>query len=425
MNFYLILVLVLITGNAALDALLDLLSLKQLSNQAHLDLPQEFQGVYDPNKYKDALKYQATNYRFHLVSAAVDTPLIIAFIVLGGFNLVDNWARSFHFGSVATGLVFVGVLATLRSLMGLPFSIYKTFVIEEKFGFNKTTPRTFIEDLFKGLVIGAVLGGAIFAGILWFFQEAGPLAWLYAWAAFTAVQLILVYLAPILFLPLFNQFKPLEHGELKTSVDQYNEKNHFQMSGIFTMDGSKRSTKANAFFTGFGKFKRLVLFDTLLEKNSTDELMAVFAHEAGHFKLGHIIKRIWLSFFMTLGMFFLFSLFINNEGLFAAFKMDQVSIYASLVIVGFLFSPISRASSLLSLYLSRKAEFEADRYSAETFGRPDAMITALKKLSIDNLSDLKPHWLKVIFDYTHPPVLQRIEALQQFSKENASVRRIR
>lgn len=425
MNFYLILILILIIGSAALDALLDLLSLKRLSLQPHVDLPQEFQGVYDPEKYKQALKYQATNYRFHLISAAIDTPIIIAFIVLGGFNLIDTWARSFNLATLPTGLIFVGVLCALRTVMGLPFSIYKTFVIEERFGFNKTSPRTFVEDLLKGLVLGALLGGGIFAGIVWFFESSGPLAWLYAWIAFTVVQLVLVYLAPILFLPLFNQFKPLDHGALKIAIDQYNERNRFRMSGIFTMDSSKRSTKSNAFFTGFGRFKRLVLFDTLLEKHSTDELMAVFAHEVGHFKLGHIIRFTLLSIVSSAVLFFVLSLLINNNGLFAAFKMGQISIYASLVFVGFLYSPISRALSLLSHAISRKAEFEADQYSVETFGRPDAMITALKKLSIDNLSDLKPHPLKVMFDYTHPPVLQRIQALQKLSKEGSSVRRIR
>jgi STE24 endopeptidase len=425
MNTYLIIVLVLLVGSTGIDVLLDCLSLGKLNSKSQLELPTEFQGVYEADKYKNALLYQGTNCRFSLVAAAIETPIVIAFILLGAFNIIDVWARSFGFGSIITGLIFVGVLAILRMLLSLPFSIYKTFVIEEKFGFNKTTAKTFVVDMIKGLAIGAVLGGLIFAGVVWFFQATGPMGWLYAWAAFTVVQLVLVYLAPVVFLPLFNSFKPLSTGPLKDAIDQYNEINRFQMSGIFMMDSSKRSTKSNAFFTGFGKFKRLVLFDTLLEKQTTEELMAIFAHEVGHFKLGHIIRFTLLSIVSSLILFFVLSLFIANEGLFQAFKMENVSIYASLVFVGFLYSPISRLLSLLAHAISRKAEFEADRYSVETYGKPESLITALKKLSIDNLSDLKPHPLKVFFDYTHPPVLERIRVLQGFADSATSVRRIR
>jgi STE24 endopeptidase len=421
MNFYLILILCLILGSAGLDVLLDVLSLSRLSPK----LPEEFQGVYDAEKYTRALEYQATNYRFDLFSQAIETPVLIAFILLGGFNMIDLWARHFNRGTIATGLLFVGALSVLRMILSLPFSVYRTFVIEERFGFNKTTAQTFILDLAKGLVIGALLGGAIFSGVIWFFETTGPMAWLYSWLAFTVLQLILVYLAPVVFLPLFNKFQPLDHGSLKTAIEQYNERNRFLMSGIFTMDSSKRSTKSNAFFTGFGRFKRLVLFDTLLEKNSTEELMAIFAHEVGHFKLGHILRFTAISILSSAILFFVLSLFIENDGVFAAFKMDNVSIYASLIFVGFFYTPISRLLSLIGHALSRKAEFEADKYSVETYGRPDAMMTALKKLSMDNLSDLQPHPLKVFFDYTHPPVLQRIRVLKEMAENPARIRRIR
>jgi STE24 endopeptidase len=421
MSFYLTLILVLIVGSAALDILLDGLSLSRLRPE----LPEEFQETYDPEKYSHALRYQATNYRFSIVSQLLDLPIVIAFILLGGFNFVDQWARSFQLGSIKTGLIFVGVLALLRGVLQLPFSVYKTFVIEEKFGFNKTTLRTFVSDLLKGTVIGAIIGGAVFSGVVWFFETTGPLAWLYSWIAFTVFQLVMVYLAPVLLLPLFNRFQPLDHGSLKAAIEQYNERNRFKMSGIYTMDSSKRSTKSNAFFTGFGRFKRLVLFDTLLEKHSTDELMAIFAHEVGHFKLGHILRFTALSIASSAVLFFVLSLFIDNGGLFSAFKMQEVSIYASLVFIGFLYSPISRTLSLIGNALSRKAEFEADRYSVETYGKPEALMTALKKLSMDNLSDLQPHALKVFFDYTHPPVLQRIRVLEGLAQSPTRIRRIR
>ena len=421
MNFYLILILCLIVGSTGLDVLLDILCLSRLSPK----LPEEFQGIYDAEKYAKALEYQATNYRFDLVCQAIETPIIIGFILLGGFNVIDLWARSFGKSTIFTGLVFVGALGVLRMLLTLPFSVYRTFVIEERFGFNKTTAKTFALDLLKGLVIGALLGGAIFSGVVWFFETTGPMAWLYSWMAFTVLQLVLVYLAPVIFLPLFNRFQPLEHGSLKTAIEQYNERNRFKMSGIFTMDSSKRSTKSNAFFTGFGRFKRLVLFDTLLEKNSTEELMAIFAHEVGHFKLGHILRFTAISIVSSALLFFVLSLFIDNDGVFAAFKMDNISIYASLVFVGFFYSPIARLLSLIGHALSRKAEFEADQYSVETYGRPEAMMTALKKLSMDNLSDLQPHPMKVFFDYTHPPVLQRIRILKEMAENPARIRRIR
>lgn len=421
MNPYLTIVLVLILGTAALDILLDLLSLSTLKGT----LPEEFEGIYDSEKYTTALRYQATNYRFDIVGHLVETPLVVAFILLGGFNALDLWARNLAQNPYWIGLIFVGGLAALRMTLQLPFSVYRTFVIEEKFGFNKTTPMTFVVDLIKGTVIGAILGGAVFSGVVYFFDATGPLAWLYAWTAFTVFQLLLVYLAPAILLPIFNKFKALPDGDLKTAIARFNERNGFKMSGIYTMDSSRRSTKGNAFFTGFGKFKRLVLFDTLLEKQSTEELVAIFAHEVGHFKLGHILRFTAISIVSSALMFFIFSLFIENADLFAAFKMENVSIYASIVFVGVLYAPIARFLGLLGHALSRKAEFEADRYSVETFGKPETLISALKKLSIDNLSNLTPHPLRVFFDYTHPPILRRIEALRSLAESPSNVRRIR
>jgi STE24 endopeptidase len=423
MNPYVIILLVLIVGTGLLDIGLDLLSLGRIKNGTN-ELHAEFKNIYDAEKYKKSLDYQATNYRFDLINQLVDTPIVIAFIFLGGFNWVDQWARAQGVHAILTALLFAGMLAFLRTISQMPWSIYRTFVIEEKYGFNKTSPKTFVLDLIKGTLIGALIGGGIFAGVVYFFETVGPLAWLYSWIAFTILQLTLMYLAPVIFMPLFNQFKSLPDGELKTAIAQYNIRNKFQMSGIYTMDSSKRSTKSNAFFTGFGKFKRLVLFDTLLEKQSTDELVAIFAHEVGHFKLGHILRFTGISIASSALLFFVLSLFIGNEQLFAAFRMENVSVYASLIFVAMLYSPISRFLGLLGHRLSRKAEFEADRYSVETFGKPEVLVSALKKLSIDNLSNLDPHPLRVFFDYTHPPVLKRIEVLRQMASAPSIVRRI-
>jgi len=414
MNPYPWILFILIVANAGIDILLDAVSLGRLKGPGS-KLPQEFEGVFDKEKYDKALAYQAVNNRFDMNSQLVDTPLLLAFLFLGGFNAVDMWARAHAQNPYWAGLLFVGGLSALKLAASLPWSIYRTFVIEQRFGFNKTTAKTFILDLIKGILIGGAIGAAVFSGIVYFFVRTGSKAWLYSWIAFTGVQLLLTYLAPAIFMPLFNKFKELPDGELKASIEQYNKRNLFRISGIFTMDSSRRSTKGNAFFTGFGRFKRLVLFDTLIASQSTDELVAIFAHEVGHFKLGHIRKSIAISIASTALMFFAFSLFIGNVDLFSAFKMQDVSVYASLVFIGFLYAPIARIQSLFTHALSRKAEFEADGYSAETFGKPETLISALKKLSADNLSNLDPHPLRVFFDYTHPPIMKRIENLRRLA----------
>ena len=329
-----------------------------------------------------------------------------------GFAAIDLLVRSYTTNPILMALLFFAILGVAADLLGIPFSLNKIFVIEEKFGFNKTTPKTFALDLIKGLVLGMALGAPVFAGLIWFFEHAGPLAWFYSWICFTCLQLTLLFLAPILILPLFNKFVPLPEGELQNAVHAYSHANRFKLSGVFTMDSSKRSTKGNAFFTGFGRFRRLVLFDTLVARQTVDELVAIFAHEVGHYKLHHIQRFTAFSIGSSALLFFILSLFIRDAGLFSAFGMENVSVYASLIFISFLYSPILRALSLVSNWLSRRAEFEADEFSAQTFGKPEVLISALKKLSIDNLSHLTPHPFKVVLEYTHPPIMERIRALR-------------
>jgi STE24 endopeptidase len=408
MNFYLILILSLILGVFALETLADLFNIGRLQD----GLPSEFQGVYDSQKYSESLKYQKDNVRFELVRRTFFTSITLAFLLAGGFNSVDQLARSFDLNPVATGLIFAGVLSFAKGLLQMPFSIYDTFYLEGKYGFNKTTPGVFISDLIKGTLLGAILGGLIFAGIVYFFESFGPHAWLYSWLGLTLIQTLLIYLAPVVIMPLFNKFSPLAEGELKQAIEAYAKTQNFRLSGIFTMDGSKRSTKANAFFTGFGKFRRLVLFDTLVSKHTQEELVAVLAHEIGHFERKHIIKSMILSTLSTGIVFYTFSVFMNNPELFGAFRMANTSVYASVVFVGFVYSPILRVASIFIQMLSRKHEFEADEFARATYGKPEALISALKKLSVDNLSHLTPHPLKVLLDYSHPPILERIKALR-------------
>ena len=238
----------------------------------------------DAEKYRRSQEYIRTNLRFGDWRSAIDLVLTLAFILLGGFCVVDRFACGFGFGMVLTGLIFLGVCTLLNKLLHLPFAIYRPFVIEQKYGFNKTTPRTFVLDQLKSILLTVLIGGSIFAAILWFFQTVGPLAWLYAWGAVVVFLLIVQFVAPVLIMPLFNKYEPLADGELKTALETYIHAQHFKMRGLFTMDGSRRSTHSNAFFAGFGRFRRIVLFDTLIQKHTVPELLTVVAHEMGHYR---------------------------------------------------------------------------------------------------------------------------------------------
>ncbi len=378
-------------------------------------MPKEFEDYYDAEKYKKAQNYLKENTRFGIIVDSIITPITVAFILIGGFNYVDQIARGFQISPIPTGLVFAGILMIASQILSIPFSIYSTFVIEEKYGFNLTTAKTFILDILKSWFLTAIIGGIIFAVILWFFDRTGNMAWVYCWIVVVIFQIVLTFFAPVVILPLFNKFYPLEDGELKTSIENYAKSQDFRLKGVFKMDASKRSTKSNAFFTGFGKYRRIVLFDTLIKKHTVDELVSILAHEMGHYKKKHILKSIIISIITTGFMFFILSLFINNEGLFQAFKMENTSIYASLFFFAFLYSPINMFISILSNMLSRKHEYEADAYASETYGKFESMISALKKLTVDNLSNLTPHPLKVFLSYSHPPVLKRIQSLKRMN----------
>jgi STE24 endopeptidase len=299
--------------------------------------------------------------------------------------------------------------------LNIPFSAYRVFVIEEKYGFNKTTLKTFLFDILKSWLLSALIGGLVFACVLWIFEKTGDFAWLLCWAAISVFYLFLAFIAPAVIMPLFNKFIPVEDGELKNALENYAKEQSFKMKGLFKMDGSKRSTKSNAFFTGFGKYRRIVLFDTLIEKHTVDELVSVLAHEMGHFKLGHIYKSILLELANTGLMLFILSFFVKAPGIFEAFKMRNISVYAGMLFFGFLYSPVNTVVSIAANILSRKHENEADRFSINTYKKPEAMIEALKKLTVDNLSNLTPHPLKVFLEYSHPPVLERIRAIREIN----------
>jgi STE24 endopeptidase len=409
MNSYLLVILLILIIRYLLDLISDWLNVRNVSTE----LPAEFKGYYDAEKYSQSQNYLRENTRFGIFVDTLQTIITIVFVLVGGFNFVDRIARSLGQGPILTGLVFAGILIFASKILNLPFSIYNTFVIEEKYGFNKTTPKTYFLDIIKSLTLTALIGGIVFAAVLWFFEKTGNLAWIYCWMAITLFQIFLMFIAPLVIMPIFNKFVPLEESELRTAIENYAKAQDFKMKGIYMMDGSKRSSKSNAFFTGFGRSRRIVLFDTLIERHPVKELVSILAHEMGHYKKKHIIRAIARSVIVMGLTLFLLSLFIKNEQLFAAFKMEHLSVYASLFFFGFLYTPIAMLIGLAENIISRKNEYEADAFAVETYGNADAMITGLKKLSVDNLSNLTPHPFKVFISYSHPPVLERIKAIRR------------
>ena len=409
MNIFALIVFVALTGEYIISLITDLLNLSTLRDP----LPAEFEGITGTDAYQKSQAYTRTTTIFGVITSSVDLVVILSFWFFGGFNWLDNLVRQWGLASVWTGDCYIAILLILRSLLSLPFSIYSTFVIEERFGFNKTSVKTFILDILKSAVLAIVIGGPILTAILAFFIFAGTFAWLYCWIATTAVMLVLQFIAPTWIMPLFNKFTPLEAGDLRESIFSYAKSVNFTLENIFIMDGSKRSEKSNAFFTGFGKNKRIALFDTLIKNHSTNELVAVLAHEIGHYKKKHIITGMLISILHIGVMFYLLSFFLSRKELFDAFLMDHISVYAGIIFFGLLFTPLEFVLSLALNFLSRKHEFEADRWSADTTLHPDELVSALKKLSVHNLSHLTPHPLYVFFHYSHPPVLQRIRRLHQ------------
>jgi len=413
MIVYLSIILFFILSGYLLNLIIELLNLKRVKTQ----LPEEFKNIYNQNEYEKSQKYTKEKTKFALFIATIETLILIPFIVFGGFNFLDKIIRQFKFNDIISGVFFSLLLIILISLLKLPFSAYSTFIIEEKYGFNRTSVKTFIIDIIKSFLLLLIIGVPVLALILWFFEFFGSLAWLYVWGFVSLFQIFMLFISPVIIMPLFNKYTPLEDGDLKTEIEEYADNQNFKLKGIYKMDGSKRSSKSNAFFTGFGKFKRIVLFDTLIEKQSKDELLSILAHEMGHYKLKHIYKIMFISFAETGLLLFILSIFLKNEYLFEAFRMEHISVYASLVFFGFLYAPVSEIIGILSNIISRKYEYQADNYAVRTIGKSNAFISAMKKLSVDNLTNLTPHPLKVFIEYSHPPVLKRIRNIKNIKVE--------
>ena len=408
MNIYLWIILAALLVDYFLHTLSRFLDLKNLST----NLPDEFINHYSPEEYARSQKYLSENTRFSYFTSSFDLMVLLLVIFLGIFNILDLWIRDFGFSPLISGLIFFGVLFFMQDIISTPFSLYRTFVIEEKFGFNKTTPQTYIMDKLKSYMLLLIFGTLVLSLILYFFESFGDIAWLYAWMVVSAFLVLVQPLFTLVIAPMFNTFTPLDDGELKDKINQFARQVNFPISRIDVMDGSRRSSKANAYFSGLGKNKRIALFDTLIEKHSVDELVSIIAHEVGHYKKKHNIKGIVLGVIQTGIMFFMLSIFLNNSQLFEAFRMDNLSVYASLVFFSILYSPIELIMSFAGNAISRKHEFEADAFARKSIGTGEHLIEGLKKLTVTNLGNLTPHPLTVWLSYSHPPVLNRITSLR-------------
>jgi len=390
-----------------IDTLLDYLN----SRKYNEDVPSELNDVFDTAAYEKSQAYKKTNYHFGLANDAFSILLTLSFLLFGGFEWVDSIVRNITSNPILMALGFFGFIVIGSSIVSIPFSYYQTFVIEEKFGFNKTTKKLFYLDLIKSIVMTAILGGGILALVILFLQWTGSNFWLYAWGLFAVLMVFINLFYSKLIVPLFNKQTPLEMGSLKSAIESYAKKVGFELDNIFVIDGSKRSTKANAYFSGFGKQKRVTLFDTLINDLNEEEIVAVLAHEVGHYKRKHIVFNLFTSISLTGLTLYILSLFINNPELSLAIGVSQPSFHAALVGFVLLYSPISTITGLAMNYLSRKFEFQADDYAKETFAAPP-LITSLKKLSKNSLSNLTPHPAYVFMHYSHPPLIQRIRNLK-------------
>ncbi|MFT4833115.1 MAG: STE24 endopeptidase [Psychroserpens sp.] len=390
-----------------LETILDYLNSKRYQDP----VPQELNDVFDTSEYEKSQQYKKTNYKFRLLTSTFSFILTIGFLIFGGFEWIDSIARSFSDNPILIALIFFGIIMIGSDLLSTPLSYYHTFVIEEKFGFNKSSRKLFFLDKLKGWVMTILLGGGILALVIWFFQWAGTSFWIYTWGLIALFSIFMNMFYSKLIVPLFNKQTPLEDGSLKEKLENYAKNVGFELKNIFVIDGSKRSTKANAYFSGFGKQKRVTLYDTLINDLEEDEIVAVLAHEVGHYKRKHIIFNLLASLVLTGITLFILSIFINNPQVSLAIGVTQPSFHAALIGFGILYSPISEITGLIMNYLSRRFEYEADDYAKDTFAAMP-LVTSLKKLSKNSLSNLTPHPAYVFMHYSHPPLISRIRNLK-------------
>jgi STE24 endopeptidase len=407
-NTLLLIILSITVVSYLFDQVLDYINLKA----QRTDIPGEIAEFYEKEKYVKSLAYHKELTRFSFLTSGFSFLFSFCMLAGGGFGWIDSLLRPYFENEIMLALAFFAVLMLASDILTIPFQWYSTFVIEEKYGFNKTTTKTFVVDKLKGYLLAAIIGGGLISTLIYLVKAMGPNFWIWFSVLASLFVLFINMFYTSIILPMFNKLTPLPEGELKTAIEDFARKVRFPLDNIFIIDGSKRSKKANAFFSGIGKRKKIVLYDTLVENHTTDELVAVLAHEVGHFKKKHIVWGYVLSIVQIVFTLFVLSTLMFEETVTLALGGTQLAVHLNLVAFGILFSPISGITGLFMKIYSRKNEFEADAYARETFDGK-ALSNALKKLSVDSLSDLYPHPLYVFFHYSHPPLLERLKALSR------------
>ncbi|WP_299215352.1 M48 family metallopeptidase [uncultured Dokdonia sp.] len=392
--------------------LVDLVMSYLNAKHAKKPIPEILQDVYTEQEYLTSQDYKITKDLFGVYTATFSLILTLAFFFFDGFAILDQWARTFTEHPIGVALIFFGAIMLASDILTTPFEYYNTFVIEEKFGFNNMKPITFFADKLKGWLMGIVIGGGLLALIIWIYEATQNLFWLYAWGVITLFSIGANLFYARLIVPIFNKQAPLEKSELRSQIETYASKVGFNLTHIFTIDGSKRSSKANAYFSGLGREKRITLYDTLINDLENTEIVAVLAHEVGHYKQKHVITNLLLSVAITGFTLWLFSLCLAQPIIAEAVGVSTPSFHVGMVVFGILYTPISAVTGFFMSALSRKHEYEADNYAAETYNA-ESLISSLKKLSKNSLSNLTPHPLYVKLKYSHPTLLQRVENLEK------------
>lgn len=379
-------------------------------------IPTELEGIYDTEAYAKQQEYQKVNSRFSLYSSLFSLIVILLVLLLGGFGYIDKWLRHYIDNQIFLSLCFLGIVSVILAIINTPFDYYSTFVIEERFGFNKSTRKTFFIDKIKSILLSLLIGGILLYIVIYLYYTLGDYAWLYAWGVVTLFSLFMLLFYSNLIVPLFNKQKPLEDGELRSAIESFASRAGFSLKNIYVMDASKRSTKANAYFTGLGAKKRIVLYDTLINDLSTDEIVAVLAHEIGHYKKKHTLQSLFYSIVSTGIILFLLSLVLKHQVFSNALGGEEASFHLSIIVFSILFTPLSIILGIFTNIQSRRNEYEADAF-ATSFGYGESLINGLKKLSVKSLSNLNPDYLVVFVYYSHPTLLQRMNAINTNGKE--------
>jgi len=409
MNAYGIVILLALLADYLLHTASDVLNVNALGDR----VPDSIASLYGEEGLSRSRAYIPAATREAVVERSVSLIGLMLLWFFGGFSWLDSLVRQLFDGELARGIAYFGALALAYAALSIPFDAHRTFVTEARFGFNRTTRRTFVADRVKGLALSAVLGGALLAGVLLVLLRAGNIAWLVCWLMVVGFSLVVQWLGPAVILPMFNRFEPMPDGELRDAIVRYADSVRFPLQNVYLMDGSRRSTRANAYFTGLGRRRRIALFDTLVQKHSTDEIVAVLAHEVGHYRLRHVTKGLVFGAAHAGVALFLLSLLVDRSGLHQALLVTQPSLYVGLVGFILLYTPIETVLSVLTNFMSRRHEFAADRFAVDTAPKPESLADALKTLSVVNLTHPNPHRFHVVLNYSHPPLVQRLRAIRE------------